>query len=76
MKRKAKIDPIEKIDPIKEIVPIEINSTEKVNTIQELDTTKKYIFKKTYIGSLGHFIKGQKYCLTNKQYQVLHEDVE
>jgi hypothetical protein len=40
------------------------------------DTTKYYLFKRTYIGMLGSFMKNKNYNLTAEQYNYLKGDVE
>jgi hypothetical protein len=38
-------------------------------------TTKEYQFKRTYVGLLGAFYRGEKYFLTQEQYDKLKGEV-
>jgi hypothetical protein len=47
------------------------------NAIKEpVTTTKEYAFQRTYIGLLGAFYHGQKYFLTQQQYDKLKGSIE
>jgi hypothetical protein len=48
---------------------------EKVKA-EEFEVQKRYVIKKTYIGKLGIFIKGNAYALTVEQFNTLKEDLK
>jgi hypothetical protein len=43
---------------------------------KKADTSKEYYFKRTYVGMLGAFHKGEKYFLSQEQYDKLKEDIK
>jgi hypothetical protein len=47
------------------------------NAIKEkANTTKEYMFKRTYIGLLGAFYRGESYELTEEQYNKLKGEIQ
>jgi hypothetical protein len=41
---------------------------------KKAETTRQYLFKRTYIGLLGAFYRGESYELTEEQYNRLKAD--
>jgi hypothetical protein len=60
-----------------EVSQSDFSIEEVEKAIQEkAETTKEYLFKRTYIGLLGAFYRGEKYELTEEQYNKLKKDIQ
>jgi hypothetical protein len=63
----------------KQIVELDKNDV-NLDKLQELTQTKastsrEYLFKRTYIGMLGRFLKNKTYELTQEEYDKLKDDI-